>query len=186
MANYIIPNIKQALDGALNTGTYILLLHANAIPPHLELLVDGGLYAISVKGPKLKSPLAVQIRNIKQHRIPALFVKLNTNVVVHGTSLYKQAENETLSYRKVQAGGITCLSPIKSFCAQLFGIDISEVNFVYDLLRLLDEDGHIASIYHYNMEPYLKFDAYHLRKYSMQDIYENINALNTNKTLQLV
>jgi hypothetical protein len=148
--------------------------------------VNGYLYSISVKGPKLKSPLAVQLKFIKSRKVPSLFVKLNTALVVHEDWLFNQAANEMHIYRRVQAGSITCLSPIKSFCSQVFGIDVSEVNFVYDLLRLLDQDKHVASIHHYNMEPYLVNDVYRLRKYSMQDIYESIHQLDKPLSLQLI
>jgi hypothetical protein len=174
MHNYALKNIQEAREDALGKGTYILILHAASIPPHLCLLIDSQVYSLGVKGPKLAMPLELQLKLIRTKAIESIFVKLNIGMAVYGNHLYRQAEKHTLSFSRVEPGVATCLSPIRSFCGQVFGFNVEEIHFIYDLLEVLEKKGLIDSCSHMNMARRLFNGAFVLNRYTMQDIYESI------------
>ena len=170
----IIPNIQPASDLVLQHGTYILISEAAKKPPHLSLLVEGKIFSLSVKGPQLEFPLEKQLKLIKIKKINALFIKLDTSIYIIGNQLFKEAENNTLKFSKIEIGIATCLSPIKDFCARVFDMDVSNIDFVFDLLPILYKKKYISACYHYNMEKILINNSFHFQKYTMQDIYESV------------
>lgn len=174
VSEYIISDIVPADDVLLQKGTYIVVLHATTKPPHLLLLIEGEMFSLGVKGPKMAMPLAAQLRIIKSKKIASLFFKLETAVFVHNNQLFKAAKTHTLAYSRVEMGIATCLSPIKNFCSAIFDIDIRNVNYIFDLLPVLYKHHHIQSCSHYNMQKHLTGTDFHLEKYIMEDIYNSI------------
>lgn len=171
---FLIPGIKVADEASLSKGTYILVLNALDKPPHLSLIVDNHIFSLGVTGPKLAMPLPVQLRVVKARNIKTLFIELHTSLFIHDSQLYRHAKNHTLAYRKVEAGVATCLSPIKNFCSTIFDIDVSNVNYIFDLLPLLYEKKLVKNCFHLNMEKNVVAGEYHLEKYTLQDIYMSI------------
>ena len=41
-------------ESALNTGCYLCIWHANKIPPHIGILIDGSYFSLKVKGKDTK------------------------------------------------------------------------------------------------------------------------------------
>lgn len=175
---YIIPGVKKVpSDNFLRKGTYILLVGADRRPPHLALLLDGLVYALGVKGPKLDIPFDVQLRMIRRKNVKTLLVKLNISIHVHENQLFREIRKQTSMFTRAEAPVATCLSPIKNFCAGVFGVNVKEVHCIFDLLPLLYEHRFVEACYHYNLENDLdKEGAYRLGKYTMKEIYDSITT----------
>ena len=174
MSGVHISQIQHANDVVLKKGTYILILGADLRPPHLSLLVDGKIFSLNVHGPQLEMPLEKQLKLIKIRKIKSLFIRLNTSIYIHDNNLFKEAIKNTLIYSKIEPGLATCLSPVKNFCAGVFGIDTGRVQTIFDLLPLLYERQLISCCFHYNMEPLLVGNSFCLNTYTLQDIYYSI------------
>ncbi len=174
MSEYVIPDIIPAEDVFLEKGTYIVLLRSGVKPPHLSLLIEGEIFSLDIKGPKLAMPLAIQLRIIKSKKVECLFFKLDTAIFIHNNQLFKAAKTHTLAYSKVEMGIATCLSPIKNFCSAIFDIDIRNVNYIFDLLPILYHHHLVLSCAHFNMQKHLVNNKFHLQKYTMEDIYNSI------------
>jgi hypothetical protein len=171
---YHIPSVVAASDVGLQSGSYIVLIHATSRPPHLALLIDGALFSLSTKGPKLALPLELQLRMIHSRQIPSLFLKLETTLFYHQNQLYKAANTHTMAYSRVEAGVATGLSPIKNFCSGVFDIDTSRVDSIFDLLPLLFQNKLILSSHHFYLNAYIKDSVFSLAPYTMEDIYNSI------------
>src|SRR5438128_1440619 len=102
MSEYLIPSIHAAAEESLGRGTYILIMHAHQVPPHLSLVIDGKVYALGIKGPRLAMPLELQLKLIKAKKVETIFVKLKQAMLVEGENIYQQAEKYTLAYTKVE------------------------------------------------------------------------------------
>ena len=183
MSEIIIPNIQKAEDVVLKKGTYILISEATQKPPHLSLLVEGKIFSLGVKGHQLNMPFELQLKLIKVKKINTLLIKLDTSLYIIGNQLFKEAKYNTIKFSKIEMGIATCLSPIKDFCANIFDLDMSRVNFIFDLLPILYERKLISACYHYNMEKYLVNNSFHFPKYTMQDIYERVNQFQVSEII---
>ena len=171
---YTITDVVVANDLLLQQGTYIVLVHATSRPPHLALLIDGALFSLSTKGPKLAMPLEVQLRMIHSKQIPSLFLKLETTLFFHQNQLFKAANAHTVAFSRVEVGVATCLSPIKNFCAGIFELDISRVDSIFDLLPLLFQKKLVLSSHHFYLNSHITNSCFQLAAYTMEDIYNSI------------
>jgi hypothetical protein len=174
MSRYYISNIQPAGEEQLYKGTYILLSGILNIPPHLSLLVDGKVFSLEIRGPRLALPFSVQLKQIRSKKTGCLFVRLNTDLLIHGQAVYSRAVHHTLAFSRLEPGITTCLSPIRNFCADLLNINTEKVHFIYDLLDELEKQQKIAGYFHLNMEPFLLNGSFGLSRYSLADIYESI------------
>lgn len=174
--SYRINSLLPFRPEMLKEGVFLVLLHANRIPPHLVVLVSGKVFTLTVRGGTVDSDHAPLLRLIHKQEIETVFVRLNVPALFTMEQLREQIRKLILAYPRVEAGIATCLDPIKEFCGKVYAPEARGVNFVYELLPKLESFGVITDSYHLHMEPYLKQGSFELKKYSMQDIYEGIRT----------
>lgn len=174
----ILENIRVINGENLNSGLYIALIHACKIPPHIALIYNGKYFCVTVNGSTIKRDIYVLMRNILKRDIETLFVQLNLPIAYTAEDLEKKITSIFRSYPSLDADGITCLSPIKDFCFDLFHLDVSNVNFIFELLPKLQMTGAVSGCYHCNMEKrFLSNNKFALKIYSMSDIRQHINSV---------
>ena len=52
----------------LSKNTWIVILHASRIPPHIGILVDGNYNSLTIKGHELNINIAVLLKTIQQKK----------------------------------------------------------------------------------------------------------------------
>ena len=177
MNRYQLRNIKKADEFNVRRDSFLVLLYADRVPPHLSLSVQGQLFSLDVRGATIGADIAPMWRLIHQRKIETLFVQLQLPPLLDLAVLRQQLAVLTSAYPSVQVGNITCLAPIKDFCSKVYSTEVGDVDFVFDLLPKLEEQGVLADTYHLNMERYLDENgAFKLRTYSMFDVNERIGA----------
>jgi hypothetical protein len=181
-ASYKVTGILPASDTVILNDVFLILLYANRIPPHLALSVNGKLFTLTVKGANVDGPLEPLLKLIKQKRIETLFIRLEVPALFTPEDLRKEIRTFTLAYPRVGEGIATCLNPIKDFCGEIYDPASRNVNFIFDLLPILQENGAANECYEMNLGPLLSGNEFSIMKYTMQDIYEGIKKAN----LQLV
>ena len=172
--HYKIPNIIAANEAVLMNDVYLVVIHADRIPPHLLVSVQGKLFTLNVKGPSVDGELTNLLRLIKQRSIETIFIKLAVPAVFTLQQLSNEIKKHTLAYPRVDVGVATCLNPIKDFCSSIYETETTRVNFVFDLLPKLYEKEIITFCYHLNLEKKLQQNSFYISKYTMHDINEGI------------
>ena len=172
--SYTITRLLPLNEQFLDRDVYLILLHANRIPPHLIVLVGGKVFTLTVKGATIDSDLAPLLRLIRKNNIETVFVRLNIPQLFTVEQLRAEIRKFILAYPRVEVGIATCLDPIKQFCGNVYDRSASQVNFIYELLPKLEALKVVQACYQLNMEPWLKSDAYEISPYSMNDIFEGI------------
>lgn len=176
---YKIANIQPLLDNTLNNGIYIVILYANRIPPHLALMIDGKVFSLSVNGPKVNMDVHDLSKLIQSKSIETLFFQLKDQEDHTFLQLIEKMRELTLTYPGLDAGGATCLNPIREFCHSVYKTDITGVNFIFDLLPKLGNV--VIAHFHLNMESSLSKGLFYLEKYTMKDIDNMIRRLQPGK-----
>ncbi len=117
-----ISQLKDFQD--LNAGFYLCIWHANKIPPHIGVIIDGSYFSLKVKGKDENIPVKDIVKLISRKEICSLFVKIDANInkfyVEEVFSRFKIAEESKAS----------CLTPI----TEIFNVNES----VYKLSELLN------------------------------------------------
>jgi hypothetical protein len=173
-SNYKISDLTEASEGLLMHDVYLVLLNVTRVPPHLAIVINGKIFTLSVKGPTVEGDLRSLLRTIRQRAIETIFIRLTVPPLFTIAQLEEQVKQYMLSYPRVDVGLATCLAPIKDFCGSVYETETRNVNFIYELLPRLEEQKVIDSCYHLNLDKYLTDDVFLLRKYTMEDINDEI------------
>ena len=141
-----IHPVFPAKEDELYKGLYIVIIHLSRIPPHLFLAYNGELFSITISGPKPNEPLVVLIRASSQKAFPILFCKIKENNT-SSEIILKSLELAVEKHQQVKVGGASCLAPLKSFFEEVYSLNIKNVNFIFDLIPLLESEKLIEA-YH--------------------------------------
>ncbi|MBN4051416.1 hypothetical protein JYU16_01230 [bacterium AH-315-M05] len=176
---YKISNIQPLPENTPNKGIFIVVLYANRIPPHLSLMINGKVFSLSVNGPKVNMGVDDLSKLIRSKSIETLFFQLKDQEDSTVLQLIEKMRELTLAYPGLDAGGATCLNPIKEFCLSVYKTDITGVNFIFDLLPKLGNV--VIAHFHLNMESCLSDGVFYLEKYTIDDIDNMIRRLQPGK-----
>lgn len=182
---YLLNNILPANNTLLMRDIYLVMMHINRIPPHILISVNGKLFSLGVKGHLVGEDLTLYLRTIRKYKIETLFIKLIVPDILTIGQLQETITKITLSFPRIEPGlnlpdgsTITCLTPVKYFCSNIYNTEITGVKFIFDLLPKLEKQGVISNSYHLNMEKSLLPDNnFALNTYTMFEVNENIYTL---------
>lgn len=169
LQTYTLNIDKDLQSDELKSGLYIAVLHATRVPPHIGLIIDQHYHSLNIKGQD-NAGLEALIRNIKQREIPSLFIKIKSHPIFSQTYLREHFLTDLSQYSKVDIGIATCLSPVKAFFEEVFTVDTKEINYLYQLLPKLEQEGMIEQI----RSLFIDKETYQLPLYTGKEITEGI------------
>lgn len=159
-------------ESIFNKGFYLWILKVDRIPPHLILSYNGKYYNLSVYGKFIGQSIERLLKTINQKKIKTLVLSL--------TDFENLQSNIVKSYNKferVEAPGITCISPIKELF-QVYAYPDS-ISTIHDLIPLLIKNNVVTSNYGINLELNKNDNSFELPFYTINDVYQCIDELNT-------
>lgn len=161
----------------LEKGLFVLLIGATQIPPHIAMMIHGGIYSLSVKGKKRNVSSNKYLKALKAKGTQILLIEIVPKVTDNAELL--TSLNATFNSAPTLGNGVaTCLWPVKSFCSDIFYENFYNVKYVFDLIPKLDRIQGLGAAYHINMENDLDDEGgFKLLVYSMDDIQERLSSL---------
>ncbi|MFL5763011.1 MAG: hypothetical protein ACJ77K_03655 [Bacteroidia bacterium] len=168
----LVPD-RELNEIALKKGVFIAVIHATRIPPHIGLIIAGKYHSLSVKGQDLNIPADAFVRNSNLRKIPCLFIKLKSHSTFSDDYLSEHFIENVKQFRRVDVGVATCLSPIRLFFEETYGISMERVNYLYELLPVLEAKGLIEYCSSLNIDR----DHYELPVYSQKEIEAGITQV---------
>jgi len=174
MNNYPIHITAEITEEQLQKGLFIFIFRASKIPPHIGIIAGGKLYDITSVGPNLGLPVADFYRTIIRRKTEVIFIELNK---LNKEELSSVIEEKVREYWKVSEN-TSCLHPIKDFLTAIYNIDVSEADFIFDLLPILHKNRLIENTSQVNIsEKKLIDNTFYLTRYTQKDIENCIAAL---------
>jgi hypothetical protein len=164
---------KEQLPDDVKKGVYLVLLHANNIPPHIGLLIDNTYHSLTVKGHELNINGNVLLKNISLRKICAVFIKLKKHPVFSNSHISETFIEQVKLFDKVNEQGNTCLSPIRLFFEEFYAIPKEYIKLIFDLLYYLNQNEFIDTSYGTNLG-LLKENMFYLQTYNEKDLNEQI------------
>ena len=154
-----------------------MLIGATEIPPHIAMIVHGGIYSLSVKGKKRNVSSNKYLKALKAKGTQILLIEVVPKVTDNAELL--TSLNATFNSAPALGNGVaTCLWPVKSFCSDIFHENFYRVKYVFDLIPKLSEINGLGAAYHINMENNLDEEGgFKLLEYTMEDIQERLSNL---------
>ncbi len=149
----------------LRDGVYLVVLHADKIPPHIGFLHDGKFFSQKANGKDVGLNVSRLISVIDAKRIPVLFYALNGSLPENAVAIFEVLPS------KIEKGK-TCLDPICEVLAKGKRFAI-----VAELIEYLEEKELINSCYGLH----LPVDFESLPNYSRVDVRHRIAYLTNDK-----
>ena len=171
--NITVPTIVLN-DSILNKDSWLVVLHANRIPPHVGLLINGNYNSLTIKGHELNVTIDALLKTISQKKIESIFIKLKKHPVFsfdHQLEMFVEAIKKFGPVRQYEA---TCLSPIKIFFEEFYAINNIETELYFDFMKRLNENLYLMSAGSLNFE--LQNGFVELPFYSAELLNETIKA----------
>ena len=148
MNQVVIDQIKidHAFNPALMQGkSYLVVSHATRIPPHIGMLIDNCYHSLTVKGQDINIPFDRFLKNTNIRKIPTLFFELEKHEHFNDIYLKNRFIECIKEFPRVDVGVATCLSPIKLFLDDEYGLNLSEAKLLRNVLDALKEERLLAS-----------------------------------------
>ena len=164
---------KSFSEVDLQKGLFIVVVHATRIPPHIGMVVDKKYHSLSIKGQDINTPLEALVKNSSIRKIPTLFIKIKSHPTFSDIYLRDHFITNVQAFERVDVGVATCLSPIKLFFEEVYNISMKDVNYLYQLLPLLEAEGLIELVSSMNVDE----QNYQLPFYTNKEINAGINEV---------
>jgi hypothetical protein len=162
MTRKILPLYESTV---LTTGVYLLIIHADKIPPHLGIMIDGKFYSQKVNGKDLGVDYKKLLKIIQKKNIPTLFYALNSVSKKSIKTVFEYIPSEIKNKQ-------TCLNPINRALTE--GEDFQIVS---ELISYLEENNQVEEVYGLNLPN--SFVA--IPSYSREDVEKRIAFLRDDK-----
>jgi len=193
--SFTLKTTQLKSEDELSKGLWLLLVGIHETPPHIALISEGKYYSVSVKKVENGTPAKSFVSAVKRKQIPAVFIEITSPQTPKGAlnsatqSPFRglgRNESKTINllssiYSDIQPLCITdetCLSPIKSFFTQYFSDEFNDVNYVFELLAIVEKRGMLGDCQSLNNE-IPNSNSITLPKYSMAQIRKRINHFST-------
>lgn len=161
-SNYVVDNIEVFSIERVSVGTVLWVLHADKVPPHIGVSIDGRFFSLKANGKDIDVPVQHLLEIVNRRGIALLCFSLND-------LLSKEAvRNSFLPYDKTIPNKVTCLNPIKTVLGD------SQSGKLVELLASLDKACRIKSVYGLNIP--VEFEG--IKRYDIAYIHARLSLLN--------
>ena len=168
MYSFEFDSIIQLKDfQELNLGCYLCIWHADKIPPHIGISINGFYYSLKVNGKDTSIPVYEIVKIINKKNISVVFAEILIDLD------RIEIERVFSNYMCAKVGESTCLSPITEIC----GIN-NRIYILADLLNYFKGKRQIGQLFGLN----LKSDFKGILPYGREEIEARLKQLSEKTT----
>lgn len=158
----------------IRRGIYLVLLHANRVPPHIGMMMDHVYHSLSIKGQEINVSGDALLKNITLRKIPSVFLEIRKHPVFSNAHLGECFGEQVKQFDRVNTKGNTCLSPVKLFFEEFYALDGPKIDLVFDLLAQLNANNFISRAFGAHLGA-LKENIFYLHPYKRADLDRQIS-----------
>jgi hypothetical protein len=140
---YLIAYEDCKDTSVLNKGTWLVILHASRIPPHVGLMIDGNYNSLTIKERELNVSAEVLLKTISQKKIEALFLKVIKHPVFSSDYQLSTFQEQLNQFTTVKPNEATCLSPLKLFFEEFYAIRNNKEQLFFDFADELFQNDYV-------------------------------------------
>ncbi|MBL7911483.1 MAG: hypothetical protein JNJ41_10555 [Bacteroidia bacterium] len=127
-------------EESLHKDIWLVSLHANRVPPHIGLMINGNYNSLTIKGHELNVSSEALLKTISQKKIESVFIKLKKNPVFSFDHQLEMLQEMISNFGPVRQYEATCLSPIKLFFEHFYAVTNNEEELYFDLMKRMNEN----------------------------------------------
>ncbi len=174
--------IAQSFHIALSTGsftlencmkdTWLVLLHARRIPPHVGFIIQGNYNSLTVKGHELNIAFEAVYKTVQQKNIESAFIKVKSHPVFSQDYQLAVLQEIIKGFSSVKQHEATCLSPIREFFQEFYAVKNEPQELLFDFINRLNKNNFLEQVTACNFE--LKQDLLELPYYTTELLHQKI------------
>jgi len=153
----------------LTKDTWLVILHASRIPPHIGIAIDGNYNSLTIKGHELNVGLDVLLKTIQQKKIEALFIKLKKHPVFSQDYIREVSQLYIQQFNQVKPNEASCLSPIKLILQEFYAIQLIDKELLFQIIERLKQNEYISKTVGFNLSLVNK-DEFSLPMYTNDEL----------------
>jgi hypothetical protein len=119
-------------------GTWLALLHARRVPPHVGLMIDGNYNSLTVKGHELDIPFEAVYKTAIRKNIESAFIRVVPHPVFSADYQISVLQEMICGYSSVKQNEATCLSPIREFFSEFYAVTLKHDELLFDFMDRLN------------------------------------------------
>lgn len=150
--SYTLTVSEKTSQQDLSKGTWLVVLHATRIPPHIGILIDGNYNSLTIKGHELNVSLEVLLKMIQQKKIETLFIQLKKHPVFSTEYQKEICQLYIQQFTQVKPNEASCLSPVKLFLQEFYAVSLNEQELLFELVERVKQNQYITSVLGLNIE----------------------------------
>lgn len=153
-------------------GSWLVLLHARRIPPHVGLVINGHYNSLTVKGHELDVPVEAIYKAVQLKKIESLFIKVIDHPVFSRDYQLAVLQEMIQSYPSVKHDVATCLSPLKEFFQEFYALPLQANELLFDFITRLNANHYLEKALPINI--HLAEEGIELPFYTIKLLHEKI------------
>jgi hypothetical protein len=138
-------------------------LHADKIPPHIGISVDGHYFSLKAKGKDEAIAIQSMLQVIEKKKISTVLIQLKSNLT------FEQVRFEYSKFERALGLETSCLVPIKN-CLNA----PQTIQKLSNLLQFLQEENRLLSVFGLHLTNEYKG----IKSYTIDEIQQRIEKLN--------
>ncbi len=158
----------------LSDNSWIVVMHASRIPPHVGILINGSYNSLTIKGHETDIDLVVLLKTIQQKKIETIFIKLKKHPVFSLDYQKEICQIQIKQFTQVKPNEASCLSPVKLFLNEFYVVSIQEFELLYELIERLKQNDYIDKVLGLNIEDKIKSNQFFFPLYTYDELQEVI------------
>lgn len=156
----------------LHKGTWLVILHAGRIPPHVGLMINGNYNSLTIKERELNVKAEALLKTITQKKIETICFKLVKQPVFSEDYQLEVFQEQLHQFTSVKQNEATCLSPIKLFFEEFYAIKNNKETLLFDFIESLSENEYISDCVGLNMKT--EDSVYRFKTYTSDQLQNRI------------
>jgi hypothetical protein len=137
---------------SLLRGSWLVILHADRVPPHAGMIFNGSYNSLTVKTREINVSTEVLYKTISQKKIKTIFIKLKDHPVFSVSHQLEIFQYHLSNFSSVKPFEATCLSPVKLFLNDFFSFSFQANDLIYNVVFQLSANGFIDYCCALNMD----------------------------------
>jgi phosphopantetheine adenylyltransferase len=159
---------------ALNKDSWLVILHANRIPPHIGLLINGNYNSLTIKGHELNVSIEALLKTISQKKIESIFINLKKHPVFSLDHQLNMFQEMVKNFDQVKQDHATCLTPIKLFFQEFYVVTNVNDELFFEFIKRLNDNSYLQTASALNFD--LNKNLVEFPFYSTEQLNEQIKA----------
>lgn len=171
---YLIAYEDGKETSALHKGTWVVVLHASRIPPHVGLMINGNYNSLTIKERELNVSSEALLKTISQKKIETLFLKVIKHPVFSLDYQLNTFQEQLKQFTVVKQNEATCLSPLKLFFEEFYAVRNNREQLFYDFVDELFQNDYIVQAIGMNIANKSENNIFTLPHYTNEELQNRI------------